>query len=113
MADPKRPWLKGPGELCDSKGVPIYPGDLLRTPHYRDRRRRQHYLYHTAVYHDDGQCKAVRMVPTQYLDPSVERTGGECMLTDLAASGCEVIAGHGPGDCLDYTDRLKARRKEG
>ena len=33
----KRPWLKQPGEVCDSRGVPIYPGDLLKSFHFINR----------------------------------------------------------------------------
>lgn len=43
-------WLKQPGECHDSNGVPIYPGDLLRTFHFTGPRRRKWYLYHVAVY---------------------------------------------------------------
>ncbi len=109
-----RPWLKKPGELYDRRGVPIYPGDLLRTPHFCDSRRRQHYLYHTAVYHDDGKCRGMRMVPTAELEPTLRGRGGNCLLSQEIADTLEVIAGHGPGDCLCYTDRprRKAERRE-
>lgn len=109
MGEITRPWLVRPGEVWDCNGVPIYPGDLFRTPHYRDRRRRQHYLYHTVVRHWDGQVWALRLVPTSHLEPTKARGGGDCLLTpELAAAG-RVIYGHGPGDYLDYTDR--PRRK--
>ena len=101
-----KPWLKKPGEVYDRNGVPIHPGDLLRTPHFRDRRRRQHYLYHTAVYHDDGTCRAMRMVPT------LVGRGGNCLLSQQIADALEVIAGHGPGECLCYTDRPKRKGVE-
>ena len=109
-----RPWLKKPGELYDRRGTPIHPGDLLRTPHFRDRRRRQHYLYHTVVVVDGGACRAMRMVPTSELEPTLRDRGGVCLLSQEIADTLEVIAGHGPGDCLCYTDRprRKAERRE-
>jgi hypothetical protein len=67
-------WLKQPGECHDSNGVPIYPGDLLRTFHFTGPRRRKWYLYHVAVY--DTQVGAMRMMPVEYLEPSVKREGG-------------------------------------
>jgi len=42
----------------DCKGREIKPGDLLRSPHFRDRRRRLHYLYHVVV-QCDGVLEAV------------------------------------------------------
>lgn len=45
-----KPWLKQPGECYDSRGYPIHPGDLLRTPHFIGPRRKQYYLYHVVGY---------------------------------------------------------------
>jgi len=39
-----RPWFKLPGELHDKRGVPIYPGDLLKTHHFTDGRGRKYWL---------------------------------------------------------------------
>ena len=98
-----KPWMKQPGECHDSKGVPIYPGDLLKSYHFTDRRRRKWYLYHVAVMRDG----ALRMVPTSHLEPTLVSGGGGCLLSDELANALEVIHGHGPDDCLDYTDRPK------
>jgi hypothetical protein len=88
--------------LRDRRGVPICRGDLVRTPHFRTRRRK-YWLYHVAV------GDPIQLVPAQYLDPGVEDTGGRCFLTQDLASVCEVIAGYGPGECLDYDDREKVK----
>lgn len=69
-------WLKQPGELFDKRGVPIYPGDLIRSYHFRDRRR-TYYLYHTATMKDGGMY----MVPTDHLEPSKVAGGGSCYMT--------------------------------
>jgi len=89
----------------DSKGVPICPGDLLKTFHFQsDRWRKRYYLYHVAVL-EDGY---LMMVPVCYLEPSKKALGGgKCALTPERAAEAEVISGHGPGDCLSYEDRSK------
>jgi hypothetical protein len=108
-ADKPKPWLKQPGEVVDKKGVPIYPGDLLRSYHFRAARRREvYYLYHVATY----QNGAMHMTPAHWLEPSAPRNGGECLLSDGLAIIAEVIAGTGPGDLLDHRDRPKRRRGE-
>ena len=102
-----KPWLLGPGDAVDCKGVPIYPGDLLRTPHFRDRRRRMHYLYHTVVQETVEGHAALRMVPAQHLEPTLISGGGACWLSRGFAAAAEVIHGHGPGDLSDFRDRKK------
>ncbi len=89
-----------PGELYDCVGCPIYPGDLLRTPHYTDFRGKTRYLFHVAVY----EKQTMYMVPVFYLEPTMAETGGKCQLVYIAKT-CRVIDGTGPGDCLDYRDR--------
>lgn len=108
MSEPNRekPWLKQPGECHDQRGFPIYPGDLLRSPHFKDRRGRNHYLYHVAVC-EDG---AMWMVPTSHLEKTAVAGGGRCLLSDDHAAACRIINGHGPGDCLDFEDRERKAR---
>lgn len=101
-----RPWLKQPGEVCDKKGVPIHPGDLLRSFHFRQRWwRKKHYLYHTAVYREG----AMRLIPTCHLEPTRAGTGGDCLLSDDLGREAEVINGCGPGGLLCCTDRPKRK----
>ncbi len=90
--------------LHDMNGVPIYPGDLLRTFHFTGARRKRHWLYHVAVNEIGGR---LRMVPTSHLaDPS---GGGACLMSDAMARECEIISGHGPGDILSFEDRLRVK----
>lgn len=102
-----KPWMKQPGELHDKNGVPIYPGDLIRSFHFRGARRKVYYLYHTACYIDG----AMRMEPTCKLDPSKRNCGGGCLMSQdlLDGSDAEVIQGSGPGRCLDHADRKKIK----
>lgn len=91
----------------DMYGVPICPGDLLKSFHFTDRRRKRHYLYHVAVKHGDH----LMMIPTQDMEPSLANHGGRCLLSNDLACSVEVIAGHGPGDILSYEDRPKWRKE--
>lgn len=104
-----KPWMKQPGELHDMNGVPIYPGDLLRTFHFQGRKRRKYYLYHTAVYRDG----AMHMVPTAHLQPTKIKDGGACLMNDDSAVNCEVIHGYGPKPYIDYLDRPKKEVRRG
>jgi hypothetical protein len=99
-----------PGEVCDCRGVPIHPGDLVRTDHFRERNGRRHYLYHVAVWNAAEQT--MELVPVSELEPKLRDRGGRCWLMEatIRGSNARVIHGHGPGDCLDYTDR--PRRKD-
>jgi hypothetical protein len=96
------------GKYHDRKGVPIHPGDLLRSDHFRDRRNRMHYLYHVVVEQADGHLE---MVPTSHLaGEEWIRGGGRCWLNATGvATQSEVICGHGPGDYLSYEDRPRVR----
>jgi hypothetical protein len=98
-----KPWLKQPGECHDSKGIPIYPGDLLRSFHFRGQRRRIFYLYHVAIF--DSEAGGMRMMPASYLEPTIPRTGGDPLLSDDLALATEVV--HGPivGDAILFTER--------
>lgn len=87
--------------MHDMKGVPIYPGDLLRSFHFVGMRRKVHFLYHVAVADGAG----MRMVPTCHLEPTKRAGGGETALSKGMAAACEVIHGHGPGDILSFEDR--------
>lgn len=94
-----------PGEIHDRRGVPIYPGDLLRSDHFRDYRGQMQFLYHTVVLNGEW----LEMVPTSHLEPTKIAGGGRCWLSQELANIAEVIYGHGPGDCIDYTDRPRVK----
>jgi len=91
----ERPWLKQPGECFDSQGIPIYPGDLLRTFHFIGSRRRKNYLYHVAVM--DREAGALRMVPVFHLDAALrdhaDNRGGNPLLSDGLGAEATVIDG--------------------
>lgn len=99
----------GPGGYFDSCGVPIYPGDLIRLFHFRDRRRRKYYLYHVAVHNKEHDV--MELIPACHLEPSKAKSGGRCWMSQdlLDGAQAEVISGHGPGDTLDFTDRKKRK----
>jgi hypothetical protein len=102
---PVSQWQKQPGELFDKRGVPVHPGDLIRSYHFRDRRGKYYYLYHTAVFKDG----AMYMVPTEHLEPTKVSGGGSCMLSQELMENATVISGCGPKPYLDFSDR--PRRK--
>ena len=91
----RKPWLKQPGECHDNTGLPIYAGDLLRSPHFRGRRRRQYYLYHVAVF--DTTAGGLRLVPYIHLDPALrdspDHHGGNPLLSDALAMSVTIIDG--------------------
>ena len=92
-------------DLYDKRGVPIYPGDLLKSFHFQGARRKRYYLYHVAV-DDNGRMK---MIPACWLEPTKRSGGGDVYLSAEIASATEVIYGYGPKPCLDYTDRERRR----
>ena len=99
-----------PGEVHDKNGIPIYPGDLIRSFHFIGPRRKRYYLYHVAVWNKDKGT--MEMVPASELEPSLVGRGGRCWLMQDYMADAEVIDGHGPGDFLDYSDRPKVYSKE-
>jgi hypothetical protein len=99
-----RLWWRQPGELADKKGIPIYPGDLLRYFHFTGACRKKYFLYHVAVFVNGD----MELVPISHLQAEQVRGGGRCMLSQDLASECEVISGHGPKpDFLSYDERVK------
>ena len=103
--DQPKPWMKQPGELHDKRGIPIYPGDLLKSPHFIGARGKRHWLYHVAVMRDG----AMFLVPPRHLITEEIKQGGSCMASQALVSESEIISGHGPGDCLGYEDRPRVR----
>ncbi len=88
-------------QFYDSTGIPIEKGDLLRTPHFRGARRKQHYLYHVAVMVDG----VLMMVPTDFLEPTSPKEYGSCEINEDHAKNCTVIDG-GSGS-VPYYSRKK------
>lgn len=92
-----------PGECHDSKGYPIYPGDLLRSPHFRGARRKMYFYYHVAVLREDGHMD---MAPTCFLEPSMIRDGGgRCQINRERAESATILDGSGPGELLSFDER--------
>jgi hypothetical protein len=99
--------MKDERQYYDKNGIPIYPGDLIRTFHYRGKRRRIFYLYHTVILREGY----LEMVPTCHLEPTKAKSGGRCWLKALDADQLEVIYGYGPGPMDDFTDRPKVKER--
>lgn len=100
-----RPWMKQPGEVFDANGIPVYPGDLIRTYHFTGPRRKRYYLYHTAVYKDG----AMSLVPVSHLEPSCVRgSDGVCLLLQELMADAEIIHGYGPLPFLYYDERPRS-----
>jgi hypothetical protein len=99
-----KPWWKQPGELADKSGIPIYPGDLLRSYHFTGACRKKYHLYHVAVFINGY----MEMVPICHLQPEQVSGGGRCILNPDLAAECEIISGDGPEpDILHYSERKK------
>jgi hypothetical protein len=98
--------------LHDKKGVPIYPGDLLKSFHFAGARRKRYWLYHVVVASPEraGTRYPLEMVPASHLEPTKRGGGGRCPLNDRLAEDAEVIDGTGPGDILDFADRPRKER---
>lgn len=97
-------WWMLPGECYDKRGIPIYPGDLIRSPHFQTKRKK-YYLYHVAVFNGEY----MEMVPTSHLHEPLQQGGGRCLLSQNLVDDAEVIHGHGPGEILDAWDRPRKK----
>jgi len=94
-----------PGEAFDAKGIPIHPGDLLKSYHFTGARRKRYWLYHVAVY--KGEC--MEAVPVSHLQPGMEK-GGRYWIREAESSQFEIIHGYGPGECLSFEDRPRNKK---
>jgi hypothetical protein len=93
MTKPRLPVDVKAGDLCDKNGVPIYPGDLLKSFSFRAALRRQKiYMYHCVILNNG----VMEMVPHSELH---KPDGGRCWLHTMADQkgvvNAEVIASHG------------------
>lgn len=102
----RRPTLKDSERPHDKNGVPIYPGDLLKTYHFTGRRRKKYFLYHTVV-EEEGR---LWIVPTPHLEPTKANGGGKCLINEyMDMSQIEVIHGHGPSPYIYFEDRPRMK----
>lgn len=93
----------------DKNGIQLHKGDLIRSPHYIGRRRKQHYLYHVVV-EENG---VLFLVPTSHLEPTLRNLGGRCPLSVYCDTwAAEIISGYGPGGILTFEDRPRQKSKE-
>ena len=88
-------------EFFDRKGRLIRVGDLVRSPHYRDRRWGQQWLYHSIV----ANGEYLEAVPTEELATGV-KDGGRVWINAISASTVEIIKGAGK-----YPDNVFQERK--
>lgn len=108
----KPPNYPGPGEVVDQKGVPIYPGDLVRSKHfYYRKRRRWSYLYHVVVAETRGEGErrypCLRLVPYWHRGTGDVPGGGDPLLVQDIANGFEIIASHAGSDAPYFLDRKR------
>ena len=105
-----KPWYRQPGEMHDKRGVPIYPGDLLKTYHFTGARKKRYYLYHIAMYVDG----AMRCQNTEFFGTGLKKHSSDILLQclwqqdgpdDRTLKQTEVISGYGPGKCLSFEER--------
>ena len=97
------------GMIRDCRGVPIYLGDLIRTPHFRDKRRVQRWLYHVVCRHEG----AMEVMPVERVAFPRKDTGGSCWLHALSNPegyiAGEVISGYGYGGDNYWADRKRVK----
>ena len=106
-----KPWMKQPGECHDSKGIPIYPGDLLRSYHFTGKHQKVYYLYHVALMIEG----AMRMVNTDLM-PDVLSGKNQlpgCMMSQDLAIKTTILCGYGPKkEHYSFEDRPRVKTQE-
>jgi hypothetical protein len=86
----------------DKHGIPVYPGDVLKTFHYKSRLHgRYMYLYHVAV-EKNGHLEGR---PAREINGKSD--GGRFWLTTASLQATEIVQGYGPGPMDNFTDRKK------
>ena len=111
---PRLPIDTIPGDLCDRNGVPIYPGDLLKTYNFTGPRRRKWFMYHVVTQDVSGVLHATPTAWMAKTERQRQLSGGQCYLHSLADEGgvirdTEVIDGYGPDGIVCYTDRKRVK----
>lgn len=90
-----------PVEFFDRNGRLIRVGDLVRSPHYRDRRWGRQWLYHSIV----ASGEYLEAVPTEELATG-RKSGGRFWINAITASTVEIVQGAGR-----YPDNVFQERK--
>jgi hypothetical protein len=95
-----------PGEVHDKNGIPIYPGDVLRTFHYTHRwGRRKMYLFHVACL--DGE----HLIGVPASDLARKPDGGTFNLLPGNCSDIEIVQGYGPAPLMEFNERPRSKGK--
>lgn len=96
------------GDCLELMKATIYPGDLVRSDHFRERLRsgrfRQHYLYHVIIVNQGD----LEMVPASALHKA---SGGRCWLKTVDPSTLTIISGYGPENWMSHHDRPCRKRE--
>lgn len=97
-----------PEPVYDVKGREIREGDLLRSPHFRDSKRRKYYLWHMAAV-DELRLLGI---PVHELVPGRDR-GGRFWLTqqNLDRYQCEIV--HATDGYFNRPRRVTVEVKDG
>lgn len=111
------PKYPGPGEVLDVSGVPIYPGDLIRTPHFRYKGKWT-YLYHVVVQEtrkmtdSDKSYQYLRCLPYHWLERRNGSGGGDPILTQDVVDGERMkVVACSCADGIPYLPDRPRRRK--
>ena len=93
--------------IRDCKGREIFHGDLIRSPHFKQRNGVMRWLYHVVYLRDNGFMEAVpfSQVVTGKHDGGCFWLAANCELTNEV----EIIAS---GDCSWYHRPRKRKAKE-
>lgn len=84
----------------DKNGIPVYAGDLIRTPHYKHHRNRRLVCLHHVAVEQDGSLFGV---PAR--DLALPHDGGKFLLTDGNLCQSEIIQGTGPEHLMEFFER--------
>jgi hypothetical protein len=94
----------------DKNGRQIFAGDLVRSKHFKDRRGKQHYLYHGIVRNE--KYGVLEMVPVTELC-GAKPNGGRCWLLAIAKDGyadTEILYGRDQ-DGVSYDERPRVKQQ--
>jgi len=102
--------------VTDCKGYPIFPGDLVRVKHFRDRTKRGKYKFlYFLVFKQEGYlrlvpvCELFEIFSSEAL-PQLPQLSGTFLSTSLAES-TEILKGQGPLGLLTWDDRPRKKKE--